>query len=143
MGLLVKNHFKLICNLAYVDFSELLLTVVQIPILEIARSIAKRKNKLLIFVIRLQNFSNILRRNTFKTGWYSWSFARFLFDCFQDLSRFLRFAYRDFEGKVCRSSHRRCSVKKMILKISQISQENTCVWVSFQLIYWSDGLQFY
>ena len=71
MGLLVKNHFKLICNLAYVDFSELLLTVVQIPILEIARSIAKRKNKLLIFVIRLQNFSNILRRNTFKTGWYS------------------------------------------------------------------------
>ena len=30
-----------------------------------------------------------------------------------------------------RSSYRRCSVKKVYLKISQISQENTCVGVSF------------
>ena len=30
-----------------------------------------------------------------------------------------------------RSSHRRCSVKKVFLKISQILQENTCVGVSF------------
>ena len=29
-----------------------------------------------------------------------------------------------------KSSHRRCSVKKVFLKISQISQENTCVGVS-------------
>ena len=29
------------------------------------------------------------------------------------------------------SSHRRCSVKKLFLKISQISQENTCARVSF------------
>ena len=29
-----------------------------------------------------------------------------------------------------KSSHRRCSVKKVFLKISQISRENTCVGVS-------------
>ena len=34
-----------------------------------------------------------------------------------------------------RSSHqRRCSVKKVLLKILQISQANTCVWVSFNKI---------
>ena len=32
---------------------------------------------------------------------------------------------------VTRSSHRRCSVKKMFLEISQNWQENTCVRVSF------------
>ena len=32
----------------------------------------------------------------------------------------------------CRSNHqKRCSVKKGAVKISQISQENTCVRVSF------------
>ena len=30
-----------------------------------------------------------------------------------------------------RRSHRRCSVKKGVFKISQISRENTCVGVSF------------
>ena len=30
-----------------------------------------------------------------------------------------------------RSSHRRCSIKKLYLKISQNSRENTCVGVSF------------
>ena len=30
-----------------------------------------------------------------------------------------------------RSSHRRCSIKKGFLKISQYSQESTCVGVSF------------
>ena len=30
-----------------------------------------------------------------------------------------------------RSSHRRCSIKKLFLKISQHSQENTCVGISF------------
>ena len=32
---------------------------------------------------------------------------------------------------MCRSSHRRCSVKKVFLEILQNSQENTCVRVSF------------
>ena len=32
--------------------------------------------------------------------------------------------------KNSRSSHRRSSVKKVFLKISQYSQENTCVWAS-------------
>ena len=32
----------------------------------------------------------------------------------------------------CRSSHWRCSAKKMFLKILQYSQENTCVRVSLQ-----------
>ena len=30
-----------------------------------------------------------------------------------------------------RSSRRRCSIKKVFLKISQYSQENTCAWASF------------
>ena len=30
-----------------------------------------------------------------------------------------------------KNSHRRCSIKKLFSKISQNSQENTCVWVSF------------
>ena len=33
--------------------------------------------------------------------------------------------------KSSRSSHRRCSIKKLVLKISQYSQENNCVGVSF------------
>ena len=33
-----------------------------------------------------------------------------------------------------RSSHRRCSTKKLFLKISQNSQENNCVRVSFLII---------
>ena len=31
----------------------------------------------------------------------------------------------------CRSSHQMCSIKKLFLKISQYSQRNTCVGVSF------------
>ena len=38
----------------------------------------------------------------------------------------LRFHYRCF-----RSSQRRCSIKKVLLKISQNSLENTCARVSF------------
>ena len=33
-----------------------------------------------------------------------------------------------------KSSHRRCSVKKVFLKISQISKENTCVEVFFNKV---------
>ena len=33
-----------------------------------------------------------------------------------------------------RSSHRKCSIKKVILKISQILQENTCVGASYNLL---------
>ena len=32
---------------------------------------------------------------------------------------------------ICRSSHQRCSLKKVFLEISQSSQENTCARVSF------------
>ena len=42
-----------------------------------------------------------------------------------------RSADSKIDSKFSRSSHRRCSVKKGVLKISQISQENTCVRVSF------------
>ena len=41
-----------------------------------------------------------------------------------------------------RSSHRR-SVKKVLLKMSQISQENTCDGVSFEQSYKSSGLELY
>ena len=30
-----------------------------------------------------------------------------------------------------KSGHQRCYVKKVVLKISQLSQENTCIGVSF------------
>ena len=38
---------------------------------------------------------------------------------------------------------RRCSVKKMLLKISQDSQKNTCVRVSFLIELQASGLQLY
>ena len=35
------------------------------------------------------------------------------------------------KGRLLRSGHQRCSVKKMFLEISQNSQENTCARDSF------------
>ena len=42
-----------------------------------------------------------------------------------------------------RSSHRRCSIKKLFLKISQYSQENTCVQVSSESRCGASGRQLY
>ena len=42
-----------------------------------------------------------------------------------------------------RSSHRRYSIKKLLLRISQYSQENTCVGVSFSQSCRPRGLQLY
>ena len=43
-----------------------------------------------------------------------------------------------------RSSHRRSSVKKVLLKILQIAQENTCIGVTFQQTFGKrEGLQLY
>ena len=42
-----------------------------------------------------------------------------------------------------RSSHRRCSLKKGVLKKSQNSQENSCVGVSFFIKLQATGLQLY
>ena len=36
-----------------------------------------------------------------------------------------------FQPPLFRSNHRRCSIKKLFLKISEISQKNNCVGVSF------------
>ena len=44
-------------------------------------------------------------------------------------------------SQTCRSSHRRCSVQKVFLEISQNSQENTCVRVSFLIKLQASGLQ--
>ena len=41
-----------------------------------------------------------------------------------------------------RSSHRRCSVKNVFLKISQISQENTCARVSFLIKFQLEACNF-
>ena len=52
---------------------------------------------------------------------------------------------RDFKKKTLRLSEavvRTCSVKKMFLKISQTSQENTCVGVSFLKSYRPEGYNF-
>ena len=44
----------------------------------------------------------------------------------------IHFTYRHhYKQQIFRSSYRRRSVKKVLLKISQISQDNTCVGVSF------------
>ena len=42
-----------------------------------------------------------------------------------------------------RSSHRRCSIKKVFLRIPQNSQEITCARVSFLIKFQASGLQFY
>ena len=42
-----------------------------------------------------------------------------------------------------RSSHEKFSVKKVLLEISQNSQENTCVGVSFLIKLQGSGLQLY
>ena len=58
---------------------------------------------------------------------------------------FLR-AFENRNGKLLRflwSSHLRSSVRKSILKISQNSQENTCVGVSFLINLHASGLQLY
>ena len=54
-------------------------------------------------------------------------FSRVLFlrDCFWDLP------YHFLSFFISRSSRQKCSVKKLFLKISQYSQESTCVGVSF------------
>ena len=44
---------------------------------------------------------------------------------------------------ICRSSHQRCSVKKVFLEISQNSQENTCARVSFLIKLQATELQLY
>ena len=41
------------------------------------------------------------------------------------------------------SSAQRCSAKKVFIEISQNSQENTCVKVSFSINLQASGLQFY
>ena len=41
-----------------------------------------------------------------------------------------------------RSSHRRCSIKKVLLEITQNSQENTCAKVSFLIKFQASGSNF-
>ena len=66
---------------------------------------------MLLFLLGISNFSGVVLK--------SWCILKF--PCVPSE----QVAY------VFRSSHWRCSVKKVFLKISQISQENTCVTVSF------------
>ena len=42
-----------------------------------------------------------------------------------------------YDGVFFRSSHRRCSVKKAFFEISQNSQENTCAWDCFLIIFFN------
>ena len=53
-------------------------------------------------------------------GEWSWSF----------LVKNVTCACTTYGASIARSSYQRCSVKKMLLKISQFSWENTCVGVS-------------
>ena len=53
----------------------------------------------------------------------------------------IKISNRKLEAEAARSSHRRCSVKKVLLNILQISQENTGVGVSFSLVNKVIGLE--
>ena len=53
------------------------------------------------------------------------------------------FISRNKVARMFRCSHRRCSVKKVFLEISQNSQENTCARVSFLIKLQASGLQLY
>ena len=60
------------------------------------------------------------------------------FFMFKRLQTITRFFYKQHLN-ICRSSHQRCSVKKVFLEISQNSQENTCA----SLFLNKTGLQLY
>ena len=47
--------------------------------------------------------------------------------------------FQRLRSKFTRSSHRRCSIKKLFLKISQYSQENTCPIKTASLRLWHRG----
>ena len=49
----------------------------------------------------------------------------------------------DFVRTKLRSSHQRCSMKKVFLEISQNARENTCARVSFLIKLQASGLQLY
>ena len=51
--------------------------------------------------------------------------------CTNCLNKILFHCTHSFSS-LCKSSHLRCSIKKLFLKISQYSQKNTCVEVSFK-----------
>ena len=54
------------------------------------------------------------------------------------------YCFLDIKNNFYRNSHRRCSLKKVFLKISQISQENTCVGVPFLIklqVYFKEHLR--
>ena len=48
-----------------------------------------------------------------------------------------------FTEILVKSTHRRCSIKKVFLKISQNSQGNTCARISFLIKLQESGLQLY
>ena len=53
------------------------------------------------------------------------------------------FSFRPLHYCLVRSSHQRCSLKKVVFKISQYSQENTRAWVSFSIKLQAWSLQRY
>ena len=57
--------------------------------------------------------------------------------------KILNFSFRPLHYCLVRSSHQRCSLKKVVFKISQYSQENTRAWVSFSIKLQASSLQLY
>ena len=56
----------------------------------------------------------------------------FCHDQFVDTQHNFEIIYLHLNYTGCRSSHERCSIKKLLIKISQYSQKNTCVGVFFK-----------
>ena len=77
----------------------------------------------------MQNFpETVLPRSP---NWMTHSLRSFILGCLAKNSELFSISY--FVLWFYRSSHRRCFVKKVLLKISQNSQENTCTGVSFYI----------
>ena len=72
----------------------------------------------------------IFNKTNYTTGTFLWASRNYSEQLSSQIKRFL---------EVFRSSHERCSIKKLFLKISQSWQESACVGVSFQ----PSGLQLY
>ena len=89
-----------------------------------------------MFETQFQNIQNILKitNSIFAVFFQVRAFYQDFCDIFtRNLGNFYYYELKkqNSHRKVSRSSHWKCYVKKLFLKIWQISQESTCVGISF------------
>ena len=91
------------------------------------------------FVGQLQNYIMLLKLGRFNTQ--AFDSVTTLFGFYIDSLPVIMRRKQAFLMKY-RSSHRKCSIKKVFLEISQNSQENTCARVSFLMKFQASGCNF-